>query len=435
MTSRSNTSIQHTFAAVFVVILSALVASFVLWPRDELPAVAVVPVLDYFTQAFVDRSSEFRGVQSALGIGALLVMLAVPLSLALFWPRVADGKLWADRRSGAMAGRGGVLTAGVVAAGVVLLTLLATLPFDVAAYARSHNYGLTVQGFGGWMFDWLLAALLMAVGIALLAMLAIALIRKFGRAWWPIFGAALVVLAAAFVMLAPIVISPLFADFKVLPAGEVRADVEQLAREADVDAGEIYVVDAAARTTGANAYVAGLGSTRRVVIYDTLIADFSRAERRQVIAHELAHAHYDDVIVGLIWFAFVAMASMLAIDLLARVLAERRGVEMTSPAAMAMLLAGAVVAIALAQPIGNSFSRKVEARADAFALEVTKQPQAAIELERRLTINNVSRPDPPTWLNTLFGTHPKPIKRIGMAVTVDREMGPTMSVGAATGTE
>lgn len=412
-----------------MVILSAVAASFVLWPRDELPAVAVVPVLDYFTQAFVDRSSEFRGIQSALGICMLIVTVAVPLVLALHWPRVAEGKLWADRRTGALAGRGGVLGAGAVGAGVVLVTLLATLPFAIAAFSRSRNYGLTVQSTGGWIFDWLLATLLLAFGVALLAMLAIALIRRVGRAWWPIFGATLVVLAAAFAMFAPVVISPLFAEFKTLPTGEVRSDVEQLAAAAGVDAGEIFVVDAATRTTGANAYVAGLGSTRRVVLYDTLIADFSREERRQVIAHELAHAHYDDLLVGLIWFAFVAMASMLAVDLLARVLAERRGVEMTSPAAVAMMLAAAMVAIALAQPIANTFSRKVEARADAFSLEVTKDPQAAIDLDRRLTVNNVSRPDPPAWLNTLFGTHPTPIKRIGMAVTVDREMGPTTVTG------
>lgn len=418
-----------------MVVLSAIAASFVLWPRDELPAVAVVPVLDYFTQAFVDRAAEFRGIQSALGICALIVTLAVPLALALYWPRIADGKLLADRRTGALAGRGGVIIAGAVGAAVVLLTLLATLPFEIAAFARSRNYGLTVQGFGGWIFDWLLGALLLAAAVALLAMLALALIRKFGRAWWPIFGATIVVLAAAFVMFAPIVISPLFAEFKTLPAGEVRSDVEQLARAADVDAGEIYVVDAAARTTGANAYVAGLGSTRRVVLYDTLIADFSREERRQVIAHELAHARYDDLLVGLIWFAFVAMASMLAVDLLARVLAERRGVDMSSPAAVAMLLAAAIVAIALAQPFANSFSRKVEARADAFSIEVTKNPQAAIELDRRLTVNNVSRPDPPTLLNTIFGTHPTPIKRIGMAVTVDREMGPTMVTGTPKASE
>lgn len=422
MPNRSQTAIQHTFAALGVVVFASLAASFVLWPRDELPAVTPVSAGDYFTTAFIERASEFRSTQALIGIAALLVVVLVPLLIALRWPRVADGRLHADRRTGAMAGRGGALVAAAVGAGLVLLTLLATLPFDVAAFARARNFGLVVQGFGGWFWDWVLAAVIVGILAALLAMLALWLLRKAGRAWWPIFGVCLVVLAALYVMVAPVVISPLFADFEALPAGDVRTEVEQLAKQAGVEVEGIYVVDAAARTTGANAYVAGLGSTRRVVIYDTLLNDFSPLERRQVIAHELAHAYYDDLLVGLVWFAFVAMASMLAIDLFARVLAGRRGVEMNSPAAVAMILAAAVVAIAVAQPFANAMSRKVEARADAFALELTKQPESAIALERRLTVNNISRPDPPTWLNTVFGTHPTPVKRIGMAVTVEKEL-------------
>lgn len=413
-----------------MVLLSALVASFVLWPRDELPAVTAVSQFDYFTAAFINRASEFRSLQSVLGISALLVLLAVPLGLALYWPRVANGRLWADRRTGAMAGRGGWLLAGGVGVAVVLCATLATLPFDIAAFARSRNYGLAVQGFGSWLWDWLLAVALLAAGIALLAMLALVLLRRLGKRWWPVFGACLVLLAGALLMFGPVTIAPLFADIEPLPAGEVRKDVEDLARKSGVNAGEIYVVDAAARTTGANAYVAGLGSTKRIVLYDTLLNDFSREERRQVVAHELAHAHYDDLLVGFIWFAFVAMASMLAIDLLAGVLASRRGVEMTSPAAVGMLLAAAVVVIALCQPFANAFSRKVEARADAYALQLTQRPEDAIALERRLTVNNVSRPEPPALLNSIFGTHPTPISRIGMAVTVERETGATAATGA-----
>ncbi len=413
-----------------MVLLSAVVASFVLWPRDELPAVTPVSQFDYFTAAFIDRASEFRGLQSLLGVSTLLVLVAVPLGLALFWPRVANGRLWADRRTGAIAGRGGWLLAGGVGAAVYLCVMLATLPFNLAAFARSRNYGLAVQGFGSWLWDWLLAAALLAIGIALLAMLALVLLRRLGKRWWPVFGACLVLLAGTIVMFGPVTVAPLFADFESLPAGEVRTDVEELARKSGVDAGGIYVVDAAARTTGANAYVTGLGSTKRIVLYDTLLNDFSREERRQVIAHELAHAHYDDLLVGFVWFAFVAMASMLAVDLLARVFAARRGVEMTSSAAIAMLLAAATVAIALCQPFANAFSRKVEARADAYALQLTERPEDAIALERRLTVNNVSRPKPPALLNLVFGTHPTAIDRIGMAVTVERETGATAATGA-----
>jgi STE24 endopeptidase len=157
------------------------------------------------------------------------------------------------------------------------------------------------------------------------------------------------------------------------------------------------------------------------VIYDTLVKNFTPAERRLVVAHELGHAHRNDLISGLVWFAFVAMASMFAVDLFGRVLAERQGAELQSPAAIAMLLAAAMLAVAISQPAANAWSRKIESRADAFAMKVTGNPDAAIALERSLTINNLSRPEPPAGLQWFFGTHPTPMQRIGMAVTVRDE--------------
>lgn len=404
-----------------MVVLSAAAATFVLWPRDQLPAVLELVPADYFTQVFIDRASDYRGLQSAIAIAVLLVLLLVPLLAALFWPLRGDGAWRADRRSGAVFGRAGVGGAGLVAALIAVLTLLAALPLEIWGFGRSRSFGLAVQSYGGWIVDWLMLAGMLALALAVLGLVAIALIRRFGRAWWPLFGAIVVAIAGAFTMLSPVVIAPLFADFERLPPGAVRDDVKELSRQAGVRVGEVYVVDAASRTTAANAYVAGLGATKRVVLYDTLIDDFSREERRQVIAHEFAHAHYDDLLTGLIWFSFVAFCSMFAVDLLARQLASRRGVEMTSAAGAAMLIAATVVAIAISQPFANALSRKVEARADAYALQITGRPDSAIALEQSLTVQNLSRPDPPRWLNALFGTHPTPMRRIGMAKSVELE--------------
>ena len=422
---RTGSNFQHTFAALAVVLFAGVAADLVLWPRDGLPPVADVPVSRYFSAAFVDRADAFRGPQAWLGMIGALVLIAVPLACALRWPvAVAGGRLsrWADRRSGVVLGRGGALRAALAAAVVAGLALVATLPFDFIAYRRAHDVGLSVQGVPGWLWSWLLATLLTLLGVALLAMLALFLVRKLGRAWWAAFGGALIALAFLLQAVAPVVIAPMFADFEKLPAGPVRAEVEKLARTSGVDAGAIYVVDAGKRTTGANAYVAGLGSTKRVVLYDTLLDDFPPGERRNVVAHELGHAHHNDLIAGLVWFSFVCLVSLFAVDLLARVLADRRDVELASPAGVAMILSAVLVAVAVSQPAANAYSRQVEARADAFALKATKDPDAAIALDRRLTVNNVSRPDPPSWQAFLFGTHPKPIDRIGMAVTVKREL-------------
>ena len=104
----------------------------------------------------------------------------------------------------------------------------------------------------------------------------------------------------------PVVIDPVFNKFDELPQGELRSEVLELAERAGVDVGEVYRVDASRRTTGANAYVAGLGHTKRVVLYDNLIEDFTPDEVRSVVAHELAHVKHDDVPRGLLWLALVA---------------------------------------------------------------------------------------------------------------------------------
>ena len=180
--------------------------------------------------------------------------------------------------------------------------------------------------------------------------------------------------------------------------------------------GDVYRVDASRRTTGANAYVTGLGHTKRVVLYDNLIEDFSPAEVRSVVAHELGHVHYDDVPRGLLFLALIAPPGMLLVQRITERLAPgARGAELVP----ALALAFAVVAFG-GQIAGNAVSRQVEARADAYALRLTDDPKAFIELEKQLTIQNISDPDPPELLQVLFGTHPTTLERLGYGEAYER---------------
>src|SRR5204862_2898887 len=129
--------------------------------------------------------------------------------------------------------------------------------------------------------------------------------RRFGREWW-LAGAGLAIAwSAAFTTAAPVLLDPVFNRFTRMPEGDRRRDVLALAGAAGVEIGEVYEVDASRRTTGANAYVNGLGTTKRVVLYDTLLRDFTPAEVRLVVAHELAHVRFRDVRNGLVWLALV----------------------------------------------------------------------------------------------------------------------------------
>src|SRR5205085_6559223 len=127
-------------------------------------------------------------------------------------------------------------------------------------------------------------------------------------------GAGTVVVGTIFTALAPVVLDPVFNDFTPLPEGETRSDVLDLAYAAGVRVGEVYSVDASRRTTAANAYVTGLGPTKRVVLFDTLLDRYSRDEVRLVVAHELAHVRHRDVQRSVLYAAIVAPAAALAVQ-------------------------------------------------------------------------------------------------------------------------
>ena len=384
------------FAALAAVVAAAA-ATLLIRPRGGLIEPAAVDATAYFSADQLERIEDFRGPQRLLGLAGLAVSGATLVLLALKLPR--------ER----LRGEHPVRRAAAAGAGVVLVLVLVNLPLDAIRHERAVDVGLSTQDWGPWLWDVAKAAGISSVFAAGGAAAAVGLWRRFERRWWIPASAAVVAVSAVFVYASPLVLEPLFNDFDELPDGRLRADVVELAERAGVDVGEVYRVDASRRTTGANAYVAGLFGTKRVVLYDNLIEDFTPAEVRSVVAHELAHVHHDDVPRGLLFLAILAPPAMLLVQRIAERLAPgARGADLVPALALAL----AIVSFA-GQIAGSYVSRAVEGRADAFALRLTDDPDAFTALERRLALQNISDPDPPTLLHTLFGTHPTTLERLG----------------------
>jgi Zn-dependent protease with chaperone function len=297
---------------------------------------------------------------------------------------------------------------------------LVTLPLGAAAHQRAVDYGLSTQGFGSWLTDeaksTTIGAVLTAAGAALL----IALVRRFGRWWWIPGTATVIALSALFTWIAPVLLAPLFNRFEPLPPGKDRSAVLELGRKADVDIGQVYSVDASRRVTSLNAYVDGLGPSKRVVIYDNLLSSVKRPLLRSIVAHELGHVRHRDILRGLAWVAIVAPFALLFVREAGERLARASGADPATPAALpayALVLGVASLVLGVA---GNQLSRKVEASADTYALELTHDPHALIDVQRRLTKRNLGDPDPPAIVTALLGTHPPAIDRIGAAVAWER---------------
>ena len=388
-----------------LVLVAALVvaeAGVLILRPEVLPPVAPVDPQSYFSRSQLAAAEDYRstqlalyGLRLALEIGALAV-------LAARLPRRLSRRI-----------RRPVLVAAGVGAGISLALGVVTLPVRIASRAEAREVGLVTQDWAGYALDVVrseaIAALIAAAGAALLMVA----LRRLGRRWWVAGAVAVVAYGAILTYLSPVVIEPLFNDFEPLPAGGLRSEVLALAQRADVDVGEIYVVDASRRTTAANAYVAGLGDTKRVVLYDTLLRDFNRDEVRLIVAHELGHVRHRDVPNGLLYLALVAPVGMLAAARLAERLAPREG--MRGPAAIPAVALAAVLVSTPISMISNQLSRAVEARADAYSLELTDDPESLIAMQRRLSIRNLSDPAPPAWATFLLSTHPPAAERIARA--------------------
>jgi STE24 endopeptidase len=387
--------------ALVTAVIVAEAAVLVMRPRDRGPDPLPVEARAYFSAEQIEKGEDFRTGQLWIFVGQTAIGLGV---LALLVRRPPE-RLVSLRRP--------FLAGAAVAAAISVATGVAALPLSAVARERAKDVGLVTQDWTGWLGDRAKSQAIAAVFAGIGGAVLVFGMRRFGSRWW-IPGSVVVIAFGAITTYAgPVVLDPLFNDFKRVPRGELRSDVLELARKAGVDVGEVYEMDASRRTTAANAYVTGLGHTKRVVLFDTLVEDFTPAETNAVVAHELGHVHYRDVRNGLIWLAIVAPFGTWAVAVLAERLAPR-GAALGPRAVPAVALSLAIVT-PLLTIVSNQLSRDVERRADAFSLELTRDPQPFIDFERRIVIKNVSDPAPPDIAHFLFGTHPTAMERIGQA--------------------
>lgn len=366
----------------------------------------------WFTPAYVEQAVAYRRPLQLVGVLALGVRLAVPGAVAF----TARGR----RLTGGLVARIGEHRCGLAAGGVVVAVLVATelvlLPAAFwAGFVHEGAFGFRTQGFAGWAYDWAatrvptwgLAAVVTTTGYAL--------IRRLPRGWPPVAALLGAGLTAALVFLSPLVLEPLLLRTSPLPEGPTRQRVEDVLARSEEEVDRIVVADASRRTTKRNAYVSGLGSSRRVVLYDTLLAGHAPAEVGLVVAHELGHHQNRDLARGT---AFAAAGVAAAVYLLAWVVRWRSGTGRQShqgdPHAAAFVLAVVVLLSTVGLPVQSAASRRAEAAADLAALRLTDDPDTYLSATEELARVNLAEPLEPSWVRLLWSTHPPVVARLEM---------------------
>lgn len=374
-------------------------AAWYLW-RTEVPARLDLPALDpgrFFGESVLE---EAAGYERFLRVDRVLAEVALLAVLAVY---AARGAVFVRESAAGRIGTGMLL--GMLG---LALVWLSQVPFGLAALWWDRRHGVSEQGYVEWLFQdwWILGSEFVFVSLALLIVMGLA--GPLGDRWWLLGAPVFVGLGILFALLLPYLLTPALGP---LDDPGIAADARRLAAEQGVADIEVRVEPVSDYTDSPNAYAAGLGPSRKVVLWDTLLdGRFADGEVRVVLAHEFGHHSRDHIWKGAAWFALFAFPGTF---LVARVTRRRGG--MRAPEAVPLGLLAVVVLQFLAQPLFNELSRRYEAEADWIALEATRDPAAATELFREFTRVSLIQPDPPTWSYILHDTHPSVMERIAMA--------------------
>lgn len=287
-----------------------------------------------------------------------------------------------------------------------------------SGFVLPHRYDLSTQSFKDWIFDMFKGVLVGGVLGLIVVEIIYFVLRISPELWWLWAGIILLFFNVILANLAPVLLLPMF--YKFVPLEEEHDDLVarliNLAEQAGTRVRGVYKFDMSRRTKAANAAITGLGNTRRIILGDTLIDEFTEDEIETVLAHELGHQVHHDIPIGILVESVITLGGLYLASLVLDWGVAAFGFESISDVA-AMPLFVLVIGIygLVTMPLGNAYSRQRERRADEYALQVTGKGAAYASALTRLANQNLAEADPEPWVETLLYSHPALAKRIAMA--------------------
>ena len=296
---------------------------------------------------------------------------------------------------------------------------LLTLPLSYySGFVLPHRFDQSTQSLMGWITDQVKGLVVSGILAGLLLDIVYFVLRTYPDLWWLWAAGILLVFSVILANLAPVILLPIF--FKLEPLGEERSDLVErlvkLAERAGTKVRGVYKIDMSRRTKAANAALTGLGATRRILLGDTLLDNFSDDEIETVLAHELAHHVHNDLPLGIIIESLTTLIGLWLASLILEWGVDFFGLEGVWDIAAFPLFALVMGLYGLVtMPLGNAWSRWRERLADRYALQQTGKSQAFASAMTRLANQNLAEVDPEPWVVFLLYSHPPLRERIALA--------------------
>ena len=369
------------------------------------------------TRAYIDSLGPEQLAKAAAYTAGnhWLLLWGLVVSAIVTWIIVRAGLL--DRVAARFAGRGPNLRAFLVSAVFLLVSTLITLQWSLyEGWWRERGYGRTSQPLGDYLGQDAIGTALMVLIGALFLTGVYALIRRTGKRWWLWSGALTAAAASFLLLLSPILIEPLFNDYKPVPPGEVRDALVVMAKEAGVPPDRIFVYDGSRQSNNFTANVAGLGGSVRIAISDVAFKGASLDEVKAVTGHEIGHYVLGHVWRGVIVVSVLAVVFFFLADRLYPRFASAFGsrAALADPVGLPVLLFIVGVLGLFAQPVMNTLSRMDETESDMYSLKTVGLPDALASALVKTA--EYLDPRPGALQEILFYTHPSVERRVRRAM-------------------
>ncbi len=349
----------------------------------------------------------------------LLFFLSTPFESLFYFLILLFGfsrafKRWADKSA-----KYQFLRTPIYLIWISFFAFLATFPLNYLSYSLSKTYHISTQTFSSWMKDELIDFWLNYGTWLIIVPVLYWLMKKSQNRWW-LYGWLLSVPFTLFMMfLQPVIIDPLYNDFYPLKDKALETKILALAEKADIPAKHVFEVNMAEKTNAMNAYVAGIGSNARIVLWDTTLNKLTDEQILFIMAHEMCHYVEKHIYWGIAGYLLLSLAGMYLTYRIMNWAANRWGnelkiTEVKDIRSLPLFFMIISVLLFASSPLTNFVSRYQEVRADRYAIEMTKNPEAAITSFQELTRSGLSQVNPPFLVKLFRYTHPSMLDRISM---------------------
>ncbi|MED3563987.1 M48 family metallopeptidase [Bacillus xiapuensis] len=349
----------------------------------------------------------------------LLFFLSTPFEWLFYFVILLFGlsrvfKRWAESTS-----KYKLLQTAIYLIWLSFFAFVATFPLSYISYSLSKNYHISTQSFPSWMKDELIDFWINYGTWLIIVPVIYWLMKKSNKRWWLYTWLLSIPFTLFMMFLQPVVIDPLYNDFYPLKNKELETKILTMADKAHIPAKHVFEVNMADKTNSMNAYVTGIGSNARIVLWDTTLDRLSDKQILFIMAHEMCHYVEKHIYFGIAGYLLLSLLGLYLTNRIMEWVIKRWGSELKIPdkkdiRSLPLFLMIISILLFVSSPLTNLVSRYEETRADNYAIHMTKDPQAAITSFQELTRSGLSQVNPPLLVKIFRYDHPTMLDRISM---------------------